>query len=119
MPKMPPTFRPGGKTARDAKRERDRAHDRRRAREQEWRGWYNTPQWRTVRDIVLTRDPACVSCLTRGRVEPSRVADHIDKEKKKDRAYFFNPLSCQGLCFTCHNSEKQRQESASTPKPKT
>jgi hypothetical protein len=110
MSSKPPTFRPGRKTARQAKQERDRIHDRKRAKEQPWRTWYNTPEWRAVRAIVLTRDPACVMCLARGRVEPSRVADHKEKDKKYDRAYFFNPLSCQGLCFTCHNSAKQRQE---------
>jgi len=117
MPSKPPTFRPGRKTARQAKQERDRAHDRKRAKEQPWRTWYNTPEWRAVRAIVLTRDPACVMCLVLGKVTPSTHVDHKDKDKKKDRGYFFNPLNCQGLCATCHNSTKQRLERRNIPRP--
>ena len=113
MPSRPPTFRRGKKTDREAKQARDREHDRKRNKAEPWRAWYNTPEWRAVRAIVLGRQPACVFCLALGIVEPSRVADHLDDERKKtDREYFFNPDSCQGLCFTCHNSEKQRQERA-------
>lgn len=116
MPTKPPTFRPGGKTPVDTKRERDRLYDRRRAKEGAiWRPWYNTTHWRTIRAIVLTRDPACIRCLARGVVSVSTVADHIDSTRKGDRSYFFAPTSCQGLCATCHNSEKQREERARPP----
>lgn len=72
-----------------------------------------------MRAIVLARDPACVMCLARGVVRATRVADHLDPSRKRmgDRAYFFNSTNCQGLCFTCHNSEKQKEEQGIRSKP--
>lgn len=111
MPKRPPHFRPGGRTARDVKRERDARYDPKRAQATPWRAWYSSPEWRALRAIVLTSEPACRMCLAVGRVTPTRVADHII-EHKGDRALFFDRANLQGLCFNCHNSAKQKQERA-------
>ena len=67
---------------------------------------------RRRREAVLARDPACVSCLSKGEVTPSRVADHIiplsewPQERIEDAWDLENGA---GLCIPCHNRKTMRE----------
>lgn len=104
MPAKPPTFNP----RRLAKRDYQRAHDKRRDAEKPWRRWYKLQRWKTLRLIVLARFPSCTRCLPE-RVTPSTVADHI-KPHRGDPALFWDLDNLTGLCATCHNSAKSRED---------
>lgn len=104
MPTKPPTHNP----RRVAKRDYQRQYDKRRKAEKSWRKWYATAQWKNLRQITLIRFPACTRCLPE-RVTPSTVADHIEPHRGNPEL-FWNPDNLTGLCATCHNSAKSREE---------
>jgi len=103
MPTKPPTFNP----RRVAKREYQREYDKRRKIEKPWRKWYNTQRWKNLRQVVLTRFPACTRCLP--RVVVATVADHV-KPHRGDPTLFWDLDNLTGLCATCHNSVKSKEE---------
>jgi 5-methylcytosine-specific restriction protein A len=45
----------------------------------------------------------------------ANVADHIEPHRGDDKK-FWNPDNLQSLCFTHHNSDKQRIEKGGKPK---
>lgn len=108
MPAKPPTFRPGGKTDREHKRERAREWQRTR-KDGDIQRLYRSKRWRALREVVLARFPACVYCRREGRVTPSTVVDHV-KPHRRDMALFWDLDNLHGLCTTCHSSAKQREE---------
>ena len=70
---------------------------------------------RSWREAILNRDPACVSCLERGEVTRSRVADHIVplSEWPDDRIEeAWSEENGQGLCIPCHNRKTMRERVA-------
>lgn len=62
---------------------------------------------RVWRAVILARDPLCVACKAKGRVEPSTVADHI-KPIEQGGAQFDEANGC-GLCQTCHNVKRSAE----------
>lgn len=111
MPKMPPTHDPQGRTPAERRRERNARHDRKRAREKEYRAWYQTPQWKALRASHIALEPSCRMCRGRGQIVAATTVDHI-KEHNGDAFLFFDPGNLQSLCTTDHNSAKQRLEAA-------
>jgi 5-methylcytosine-specific restriction protein A len=78
---------------------------------------YGTWRWQKKRKAFLKANPICVMCYARGIVTVARVADHIEPHKG-DEAKFWNG-ALQALCAMHHNSDKQRIERGSKPKPIT
>jgi 5-methylcytosine-specific restriction enzyme A len=70
---------------------------------------YTTTRWRTGRIRFLRANPLCVFCKRGGRTAAARVVDHIMPHKGDERV-FFDQANWQPLCFSCHNSRKQRIE---------
>jgi len=70
---------------------------------------YTTTRWRTGRIAFLRAHPLCVMCKRSGRDAIASVVDHIVPHKGDD-LLFFDPANWQALCFSCHNSRKQRIE---------
>lgn len=108
MPTKPPTHRPGGRTPKGDRQERARAYQRTR-KDKDTQRLYQSKRWAAVRQIVLLDYPACVYCLERGRVTPTAIVDHI-KPHKGDLELFWAMDNLHGLCRSCHNSAKQREE---------
>jgi 5-methylcytosine-specific restriction endonuclease McrA len=48
-------------------------------------------------------------CRKDGMVVGARVVDHIVPHKG-DQGLFWDKANWQALCFTCHNSTKQKEE---------
>ena len=84
-----------------------------------------TSAWTKARPHYLRKHPLCVYCKREGFTRAATVVDHIKPHRLKEaidsgdealiaiaRALFWDSDNWQGLCFTCHNSTKQREEKA-------
>lgn len=60
-------------------------------------------QWRKRRAEHLRRNPLCVFCQARGKVQVATVADHITPHRG-DPILFRGPI--QSLCAQCHSGRK-------------
>ena len=72
------------------------------SRNKDLRKFYDSPQWRKVRVIQLTKSPLCVDC---GRV--ATVADHIIEIKDGGCKLCLDNL--QSLCNGCHTSKSAKE----------
>jgi 5-methylcytosine-specific restriction enzyme A len=97
VPTKPPTYRPPGPPAR-------RLYERQAVRRAD-RGFYASPRWTKLRDLVRAEEPLCRSCLKAGRVSPTEAVDHVlDRKARPDLALDRDNL--QGLCKACHNAKR-------------
>lgn len=69
---------------------------------------YNTKRWRQLRARQLATEPLCRLCKQTGRVTAANIADHMQRHRGDEHAFFNGPL--QSLCKACHDGAKQRQE---------
>jgi 5-methylcytosine-specific restriction protein A len=61
--------------------------------------------WRKLRALVLTEQPLCRDCESRGYIEPATEVDHHDNDaSNNDRD------NLVGLCKPCHSYKTQRHE---------
>lgn len=112
MPFKVPTFRPAflgppGQHKRD--------HDRRRADEKLWRGWYSLAIWRHPRDGLrvqqLRRQPLCETCMANGVAPPNAATVvHHKQPHEGDWQLFIDPANHASACKPCHDGELQRDE---------
>jgi 5-methylcytosine-specific restriction protein A len=81
--------------------------DRLRDRQDPWREYYDTAQWRRTRAFVLARDPVCKSC---GRAA-SVVCDHTIRASLwlASGHDFYDLDNLQGLCKRCHDSKTAKE----------
>lgn len=89
-----------------ARRERNARHDATRGNAAA-RGYGR--EWREESKAYLKANPSCVMCEADGRQTLATCVDHVIPHRG-DMALFWNRANWQGLCFTCHNSVKQRLE---------
>lgn len=66
-------------------------------------------KWRKERLEYLSNNPLCVTCLSHGRVEPSREVDHI-QVCKGDKALFWRRSNWQALCKSCHSRKTASED---------
>jgi len=71
--------------------------------------YYGTADWERRRKRILERDPFCVACKAKGKLEPSRVADHIVPRAKGGSD---DESNLQGLCFQCHSRKTIQEQRA-------
>lgn len=76
-----------------------------------YKRWYYTSRWRKLRADQIHREPLCAMCLP--RVVEAKVCDHVEPHKGDEAKFWAGPF--QSLCFTCHNSSKQRMERGNRP----
>lgn len=69
---------------------------------------YQTAQWKQLRQIQLSKQPLCESCMTKGKVSHANHVDHVFPWAKINKSAFYNNLF-QSLCHECH-SDKTVQE---------
>lgn len=70
--------------------------------------FYNSREWRELREYILSLNPLCVSCKEKDRLVPATEIDHIipisaDPSKRLD----INNL--QPLCKSCHSEKTYRE----------
>lgn len=80
------------------------------AQRKEFVSMYQTNQWRTLRQVQLSRQPLCESCMSSGKVAMANHVDHVFPWAKIGKQAFYNNLF-QSLCPECHsvktNEERQ------------
>lgn len=67
--------------------------------------FYNSPQWRRKRELILRRDGyRCQECKRYGRITPAVTVHHIHHlEDRPDLALVSSNLV--SLCRQCHNAK--------------
>lgn len=70
--------------------------------------FYNSKAWRTIRALVLQRQPLCISCLKKNRYISATVCDHIEPINKGGLKLSVDNL--QGLCASCHNAKSAKDK---------
>lgn len=86
------------------KQERHKHYDTYR-RDKEATAFYNSKQWKKVRQLAVSRDRGlCVICLANNRIKAYNVVDHIKpREHFPTLALVLSNLQC--LCHACHNAK--------------
>lgn len=64
--------------------------------------FYRSREWRQIRELVLTRNPYCESCLKSGVREIATEVDHI-VDIRDDPTLSMDISNLQGLCKACHS----------------
>lgn len=67
----------------------------------ETRRLYRTSRWRALRMQVLTEDPVCRDCETKGLTRLNTEVDHIVPHQN-DLVLFWDRSNLQGMCATHH-----------------
>lgn len=75
----------------------------------EYRKLYKRARWLKLRKRLLSEQPLCSFCYSKGFVVPATIADHITPHKGNE-TLFWDYNNLQPLCKTCHDSDKQRME---------
>ena len=81
----------------------NRVYDESR-RDREMKEFYNSPAWRSLRELKLKRNPVCEECYRKGRISKAAIADHVlpAREYPSKRLDIDN---LQSLCRGCHNKK--------------
>ena len=67
---------------------------------------YNSSQWRSFRQIQLSKHPICASCATEAVITPACHIDHLFPwSHLGDHAFIRNIF--QSLCASCHTHKTQ------------
>jgi 5-methylcytosine-specific restriction protein A len=82
--------------------------------EPDYKRWYKTARWQKLREAQLRASPVCAMCLP--RVVLATVCDHVEPHRGEESRFWSGPF--QSLCSTHHNSDKQRIEKGSKPRPR-
>ena len=102
VPSKPPVHRPpGAKTAAEVKRALDRQ------RPSASRRGYGA-RWRRARQAFLARNPLCVACRARDRLEPATVVDHVVPHRGDPRV-FWDEGNWAATCKRCHDAKTARE----------
>lgn len=70
---------------------------------------YQTSQWRTLRQIQLSTEPLCASCLADGIVRQAEHIDHVFPWQILGQTAFYHNLF-QSLCAPCHSSKTHLEQ---------
>lgn len=74
-------------------------------RDKEAKRFYNSKAWRTVREMVLTRDNyLCQQCLKEKNITPAYTVHHI-KELKECPELALDEKNLETICHAHHNKE--------------
>ena len=67
---------------------------------------YNSSQWRSFRQIQLSKHPLCAGCQADGIITPALHVDHIFPWRQIGIQAFTHNIY-QSLCLSCHTSKTQ------------
>lgn len=77
--------------------------------------YYNTKQWKNLRNYYIRRNPLCEICLSKGIVKPANEVHHLrpfltgktDDERWK---LLTNEDNLQSLCYECHDEVHRKMK---------
>lgn len=93
---------------------RHQAQDRRPGYAKDKR-FYDSVQWKRVRDAKMRRDPLCQYCLYTGRVTEGREVDHYTPLERGGHATHSDNLVT--ACHSCHSRKTRSDEHGQPPPP--
>lgn len=83
---------------------------RQNRRNKEYTAFYNSTQWRKLRQQVLMRDNyLCQHCLAEGVVNDKNLIVHHKIELKRDWSKRLDMDNLEAVCFSCHNKIHGKQ----------
>lgn len=68
--------------------------------------FYNTTEWRKLRETYIKQNPLCKECLKQGKVTPAEDVHHIKSGFSKgtaNRILLLDYNNLMSLCKQCHN----------------
>ena len=70
--------------------------------------YYNTKQWKNLRNYYIRRNPLCEICLSKGIVKPANEVHHkvkfLDGRTDEERwQLLLDEDNLQSLCYECHD----------------
>ena len=86
---------------------RNQAQDkqyRNREDRRELTAFYQSIQWRRLRQYHITRNPLCALCAQEGLTVVADVVDHIE-EIRDNPSRKLDAGNLQSLCHSCHNNK--------------
>lgn len=76
-------------------------------RRQEEKKFYDSAEWKALREQQLRKEPFCRDCWERGAGTPAEMVDHIRPiSLGGDRT---SPANLQSLCHACHNRKRGQE----------
>jgi len=78
-------------------------HYNNNVRDSDAQRFYESPAWRRLRKIQLSRFPFCQLCMTKGKAVPAVIVDHI--REIKDGGAGLDLDNLQSVCRGCHNTK--------------
>jgi len=76
-------------------------------RNQESKRFYESPQWRKLREIKLRCNPYCELCHANNFFAPAEIVDH--KIEIRDGGVPLDIENLQCLCRACHNQKTAKE----------
>lgn len=77
-------------------------------RDQESKKFYQSAQWRKVKEMKLARDPCCQACEQAGLTVKADMVHHLIPIKKGTKNLDLDFLV--SLCHPCHNAVESEME---------
>lgn len=66
-------------------------------------GFYNSTDWKRLRNLKISNNPICEICEKEGRINPTEVIDHIIPVTVENvNEVFFDYNNLMSLCNNCH-----------------
>lgn len=75
--------------------------------------YYNTQEWRKLRETYLKQHPVCEECLNKGKVTPATSAHHKISPFKNgecNKALFLDYNNLMAVCHECHSEIHNREQ---------
>ncbi|HCG9221686.1 TPA: HNH endonuclease [Vibrio parahaemolyticus] len=76
--------------------------------EDKYKSFYGSPEWRSLRDKKLRKDPLCEDCKDNGFIREGKDVDHVI-EIKDDWSLRLDITNLRTLCRSCHMRKTARE----------
>lgn len=67
--------------------------------------YYNTTEWRKLRESYMKQHPVCEECLNKGKITPATSVHHKTSPFKNgncNKALFLDYNNLEAVCHECH-----------------
>ena len=82
------------------------------------RQYYNTTEWRKLRESYIKQHPICEECLNKGKVTPATSVHHKQSPFKNGTAnkqLFLDYNNLMAICHECHAEIHNREQGHISP----
>lgn len=75
--------------------------------------YYNTTEWRKLRETYIKAHPVCEECLNKGRVTPATSVHHKISPFKNgncNKSLFLDYNNLEAVCHECHSEIHNKEQ---------